>query len=252
MNFISNKNIPNSMGNLLGFQGFMNTSALFKWDEYNYAWMSDRRYVDFSPGDSVINCTYPRVWDDDGWQYKINQTTCRDSEFDLYGDSSNTGTLPAYQNQLSKYGSVQDRLRDWRSDVLDKIKHFSCIQIAMLDIDGFRMDKAVQTTVDAMAEFADYQRQCARKYGKENFYIMGEVVASEGQAAIYIGRGKQPDMYLNNFTEAALVSNKTLTDKYIRKYGLSALDGSSFQYIIYGILSRFLGYVLLTKTSNGR
>ena len=33
--------------------------------------------------------------------------------------------------------------------MLDKIKHFSCLTIASLDIDGFRIDKALQVTVDA-------------------------------------------------------------------------------------------------------
>lgn len=67
-----------------------------------------------------------------------------------------------YVQQLSKYGSVQDRLRDWRSDVRAKINHFSCMQIAMLDIDGFRLDKALQMTADALADFSTFQRRCAR------------------------------------------------------------------------------------------
>lgn len=231
------------MGNLLGFKGTMNKTAAFQWDEYDYEWMSDRRYVDFVPGDQVIDCTYPRMWNDDGWLYNTTQTTCRDSEFDLYGDSANTGSLPVWENQLAKFGSVQDRLREWRSDVLDKIKHLSCMQIAMLDIDGFRMDKALQITVDALADFADYERTCAKQYGKDNFYIYGEVIGTSQQAAIYIGRGKQPDMYVDNVTVAALATNETDAGGYIRNYGLSALDGSSFQYIIYGPMTRFLGYV---------
>ncbi|KUI66955.1 Cell wall alpha-1,3-glucan synthase mok13 [Cytospora mali] len=230
-----------TMGDLIGFKGSLNSTAAFTWDEYDYEWKSDRTYVDFTPGNSVVDCTYPRMWTDDGWPLTVNQTACRDSEFDQYGDSSNTGNVLVYENELSKYGSVQDRLRDWRSDVLDKIKHFSCMQIAMLDIDGFRMDKAIQTTIDSMASFADYQRQCARQYGKENFYIVGEVVATDAQAAIYIGRGKQPDMYFGNATEAAMASNTTDSSSYIRNASLSALDGAGFQYIIYGAMTRFLG-----------
>lgn len=232
------------MGNLLGFKGAMNKTAAFAWDEYDYEWMSDRRYVDFAPGDEVIDCAYPRMWDDDGWLYNHSQTTCRDSEFDLYGDSANTGSLPVWENQLAKYGSVQDRLREWRGDVLAKIKHFSCMQIAMLDIDGFRMDKALQITVDALAEFADYQRSCARGYGKDNFFIYGEIIGTSQQSAVYVGRGKQPDMYLDNITAAALATNETAADNsYIREYGLTALDASAFQYIIYGPMTRFLGCV---------
>lgn len=121
-------------------------------------WKTSRRYVDFEPGNDVIDCDYPRMWDDDGELITVNQTTCRNSEFDSYGDLNNVGSEPVYENQLAKFGSVQDRLREWRTDVRDKIKHFSCMQIAMLDIDGFRMDKALQTTVDSMADFAEYQR----------------------------------------------------------------------------------------------
>ncbi|KAI3390844.1 hypothetical protein diail_8547 [Diaporthe ilicicola] len=230
-----------TLGDLIGFKGSLNKTAAFQWGEYEYQWKQDRRYVDWEPGNEIVNCTYPRMWDDNGWQITINQTTCRDSEFDQYGDSANTGHVIVYENQLDKYGSVQDRLRDWRSDVLEKIKHLSCIQIAMLDIDGFRMDKALQSTVDSLAEFADYQRQCAKRYGKDNFYIIGEVVGTAAQSSVYTGRGKQPNHYTTNTTAAALSTNTTDPDKYIRDFGLSALDGAAFSYIIYGGMTRFLG-----------
>ena len=44
----------------------------------------------------------------------------------------------------------------------------------MLDIDGFRMDKGQQITVDAQGEFADHVRRCAADLGKNNFFIPGE------------------------------------------------------------------------------
>jgi alpha-1,3-glucan synthase len=155
-----------------------------------------------------------------------------------------------YQTQLSKYGSVQDRLREWRSDVLAKIKHFSCMQIAMFDIDGFRMDKGLQTSIDAMAEFSAYQRECARRYGKENFLMIGEVVGTQAQSAIYIGRGKQPNQYFSNATEAMAASNETDDSIYVREFGLTALDAPGFNYDVYGAMTRFLGYVV-TPTSDG-
>lgn len=46
----------------------------------------------------------------------------------------------------------------------------------MLDIDGYRMDKALQTVVDSQAEFSSHIRECARQVGKSNFLIVGEVV----------------------------------------------------------------------------
>jgi len=59
------------------------------------------------------------------------------------------GNYTEWQRQLSKFAFVQDRLREWRPSVLAKIQHFSCMTIASLDIDGFRIDKALQVTVDA-------------------------------------------------------------------------------------------------------
>lgn len=230
-----------TLADLIAFKESLNSTAAFRWGEYDYEWKYDRRYVDFEPGSDVIDCDYPRMWTNDGWPMTINQTTCRDSEFDLYGDSSNTGTVPVYENELSKYASVQDRLRDWRSGVLDKLKRFSCMQIAMFDIDGFRVDKAIQATIDSLSSWADHQRQCAKEYGKDNFYIVGEVVATDAQAAVYIGRGMQPDMYFDNTTKAAMATNTTDTTTYIRNASLSALDGAGFQYIIYGAMTRFLG-----------
>jgi alpha-1,3-glucan synthase len=103
------------------------------------------------------------------------------------------------------------------------------------------MDKALQTTVDSMAEFSESQRQCAKQYGKDNFLIIGEVVGTEAQAAIYIGRGKQPNQYSTNFTEAVLASNTTDSSEYVREFGLTALDGPGFQYTIYSGLTLLLG-----------
>jgi len=166
-----------------------------------------------------------------------------------YGDIKGTGAYPSYISQLSKFASVQDRLREWRSDVFDKIKVMSCIQIAMLDIDGIRMDKALQTTPDKMAEFSDYQRQCARRHGKENFLMVGEIVGNPALAAVYVGRGKQPDQYINETTKTSsknvtirlLATNESDTNSFIRPFGLSALDGAAFHYDIYGAMTRFLG-----------
>ena len=115
------------------------------------------------------------------------------------------------------------------------------MQIAMFDIDGFRMDKGLQTTPDALAEFSDYQRQCAQAHGKQNFLMVGEVVGDPKLAAVYIGRGKQPNQGVDNVTEAQMASNETDPSSFIRPFGKSALDGAAFHYDVYGALTRFLG-----------
>lgn len=111
----------------------------------------------------------------------------------------------------------------------------------MLDIDGFRMDKGLQTTPDAMAAFASGMRECARKVGKNNFLMNGEIVGAPGLTAVFVGRGKQPNQYVSNITDAMLATNETDPSAFIRSFGNSALDGSAFHYDIYGALTRFLG-----------
>lgn len=87
-----------TMGDLIGFQGHLNESTPFSWNEYDYVWKNERRYFDFQPGDSVNeSCVYPRFWDDDGYflaDVYVNETGCRDSEFSLYGDLESTGQYP--------------------------------------------------------------------------------------------------------------------------------------------------------------
>ena len=133
-----------------------------------------------------------------GSEYLIG---CRDSEFDQYGDIAAFNIYPEWQRQISKFASVQDRLREWNPSVREKIQHLSCIQIQMLDFDGFRMDKGQQITVDAQGEFADYIRQCALSLGKKNFFIPGEIVSGNDFGAVYLGRGKEPSMVKSSGAE---------------------------------------------------
>lgn len=78
------------MGNLIGFDGFLNITGLtpFNFHEYDYVWKSDRKYHDFAPGDAVnASCTYPRMWGQDGLplghDIEVQMHGCRESEFDL-------------------------------------------------------------------------------------------------------------------------------------------------------------------------
>lgn len=126
----------------------------------------------------------------------------------------------------------------------ERIEHFSCIQIAMLDIDGFRMDKGQQITVDAQGEFADHIRKCAKSFGKNNFFIPGEIVSGNAFGADYLGRGKTPDMMVNDTTKAVMMTtNNSQSSGFIRDVGKNAFDSACFHYSIYRSLTRFLGYV---------
>lgn len=50
--------------------------------------------------------------------------------------------------------------------------------LAMLDIDGFRIDKGLTITIDAQAHWSNSIRACAKRFGKENFYISGTHISS--------------------------------------------------------------------------
>ena len=168
-------------------------------------------------------------------------TGCYDSEFDQYGDTEAFGVFPDWQRQLSKFASVQDRLREWREPVRNKIERSYCILIAMLDIDGYRYDKAVQSTPDAMAEMNDYLRDCARRYNKNNFFLPGEITGGNTFGSIYLGRGRQPDMLPETLEVAASMSNESDDKYFLREPQKAGLDAGAFHYSTYRSLTRFLG-----------
>ncbi|ORY13406.1 putative alpha-1,3-glucan synthase [Clohesyomyces aquaticus] len=241
-------NTLGTMGDLLQWVGHENETAPFLWSEYDVRYKTSREYLDFHvSNDYNTTCQYPRLWGEDG--FPLNNKTvldampkvCKASEFDQYGDMKGVGEVPVYQTQLAKFAGVQDRLRTWRDDVLDKIMHFSCMQIAMLDIDGFRMDKAAQTPIDIHAKWSDNQRACARRHGKDNFLIVGEVVSKIPYASLLIGRGKQPDQAFDNMSQAVSGRDLSNDNNYLRPFGSTALDGDAFHYPFYGAMTRFLG-----------
>ncbi len=143
--------------------------------------------------------------------------------------------------QLSKFASVQDRLREWNPSVRDKIKHLSCLTILMLDVDGFRIDKATQITVDALGDFSASIRECARSVGKDNFFIPGEITGGNTFGSVYLGRGRQANMTVPDIDTAVSLTNASNSSLFIRPEGQNALDSAAFHYSIYRSLTRFLG-----------
>ncbi|RDW75231.1 glycosyltransferase family 5 protein [Coleophoma cylindrospora] len=239
-----------TMGDLIGFQGYLNDTSgtPFSYDEHDFIWKTDRQYWDFQPSNEYnASCAYPNFWYSTGAPVGTNVTSqfvgCKSGEFDQYGEVSAFGEYPDWQKQTSKFAFVQDRLREWVPSVRAKLERFSCITIAMLDIDGFRMDKALQITVDAQAEWSKATRECARTLGKDNFFITGEVVNGNVMGALYFGRGLTPDAAFSNLTKAVMATNSTnSTDAlYMRDYGTAALDSAAFHYSIYRGLTVFLG-----------
>lgn len=235
---------------MIGFEGYLNTSTPFSTEEHEVKWKSSRRYLDFDIGnDYNETCDYPVFWYEDGQlvNSSVNERLqgCYNSDFDQYGDVEAFGVFPDWERQLAKFASVQDRLRDWYSPVRERLERFSCMTIAALDIDGFRVDKAMQVTVDAQAAFSSKMRECARQYNKTNFMVVGEITAGNTLGSIWLGRGRSSDMWLDDTTTAMTLSdtwNESSSDEYfLREAGNTALDAGAFHYSVYRFLTRFLG-----------
>ncbi|KAB5532689.1 alpha amylase [Coniochaeta sp. 2T2.1] len=236
-----------TMGDLIGFEDHLNSSTPFEPKEHKAVWKNERRYLDFDFGNEYKEyCQYPPLWDESGYPVSTEVTSqlvgCYDSDFDQYGDIEAFGVHPDWQRQLAKFASVQDRLREWVPSVMDRIKVFTCITIAQLDIDGFRIDKGVQVTVDAQATWSQSVRECAAQYNKTNFFIPGEITSGNTLGSIYLGRGRRPDMLPETLEKAMTINPKEGGSQYfLRKDGLQALDAGAFHYSIYRFMTRFLG-----------
>ncbi|KAH0360816.1 putative alpha 1,3 glucan synthase, partial [Aureobasidium melanogenum] len=247
-----------TMADLIGFDGYLNESTPFLPEEHQVVWKTERHYPDFAFGNTKTSpCELPRFWDESGSQIQAEANSdnefseafsnltllgsCFDSDFDQYGDTEAFGVFPDWQRQLSKFASVQDRLREWKPSVLDKLQHLHCLTISMLDIDGFRIDKSTQATVDALAYFTESLRECARNNGKENFLIAGEITGGNNFGSIYLGRGREPSQKINDLGDAVKTSNESDDKLFLRAAGKSALDASAFHYSVYRQLQRFLG-----------
>ncbi|PWY72970.1 alpha-1,3-glucan synthase, partial [Aspergillus heteromorphus CBS 117.55] len=199
-----------TMGDLIGFDGYLNTTAPFTVKEHQVVWKSERQYVDFRFGNDYNDtCDYPRFWFENGYPVQ--------DDFDQYGD-------------LAKFASVQDRLREWHPSVRERLIRHSCMIIYSLDIDGFRYDKATQSTVDALGDMSSAYRECARAITGGNTF-----------GAIYLGRGRQPDQYPSSAEYAMNMTNTSDSQYFLREAGLEAIDGAAFHYSIYRALTRFLG-----------
>ncbi|OBT77961.1 hypothetical protein VF21_04366 [Pseudogymnoascus sp. 05NY08] len=239
-----------TMGDLHGFEGHLNDSAPFKPTEYKVVIRDKtRQYHDFHPQtEDKYNetCAYPTFWDDTGHQVGQDVLSqlggCFDSEFDQAGDIPGVGFFPDWQNQLGKYQSVQDRLREWMPSVREKLENFACLTIQKLDIDGYRFDKGTQITLDALAEINLSIRECAREVGKDNFFIAGEISGGNTFGSLYLGRGRTPEAYGNiTLDEAVKLNNASNATLFMRDEDHGAYDAAAFHYSVYRSLTRFLG-----------
>jgi alpha-1,3-glucan synthase len=182
----------------------------------------------------------PVLWEDDSTTVTVPSNGCLESDFDQYGDMEAFGVHPDWQRQMSKFASVQDRLREWKPDVMARLQNFACMAITALDLDAIRLDKATQVTVDALSNWTTAARDCASKHGKTNFLITGEVTGGDTFGALYYGRGRTVTQQPPNFQTAFNLTN-TSSGYFMRDPGQRGLDGVAFHYSIYRTLTRYLG-----------
>ncbi|KAH8886391.1 putative cell wall alpha-1, 3-glucan synthase [Thozetella sp. PMI_491] len=239
-----------TMSDLLAFKGFENISATFDVKEHDALYKGTRQYLDFQISNEYKDqCDYPRFWFEDGTLLNNNDLGlkgCYASDFDQYGDIEAFGVFPDWQRSLAKFASVQDRLREWVPAVRERLEVFSCLTVTLLDIDGFRFDKATQITVDALGAHSAAVRECAAALGKKNFFLPGEITGGNTYGSIYLGRGRQPDMKPATAADAMKLTSKSANDDGAKKFsirdrGQNALDSAAFHYSIYRFLTRFLG-----------
>lgn len=240
-----------TMGDLIGTKGFLNASAPFNINGYQVQWKHPPRapwgldtYLDFNFNNSrSSNCTLPNFYDHDGSQIgSLGQSEpgCYAGDFDQFGDLEAFGVHPDWQRQLSKFASVQDRLRDWDQSIAQKLEHFTCMTIRALDPDSIRVDKALQQTVDFVGKWGGVVKECAKAIGKNNFFVPGEVTGGNTFGALYIGRGRRPKNYENlGFIEASQVTSNQ-SQYFMRPEGDTGLDSVAFHYSVYRSLTRFL------------
>ncbi|KAF8121955.1 glycoside hydrolase family 13/glycosyltransferase family 5 protein [Boletus edulis] len=237
-----------TMSDLLGFEGYLNVSAPFSLNQYqvapknpSYIPWGFSQYADFQYDNSWnSSCQLPVFWQEDGSLQPVSANGCYTSDFDQFGDVEAFGVHPDWQRQLSKFASVQDRLREWKPQVMAKLPVFSCMAITALDIDAIRVDKSTQVTVNGMAAWSAATRACATNLGKSNFFIAGEVTGGDTFGALYLGRGRTPMELPPGFLQAANVTEAN-NQYFLRSQGQNGLDSYAFHYSIYRSLTRFLG-----------
>lgn len=94
------------MGDLLGFQGFLNKTTPFNPKEYDLLYKSDRKYLDFEINNARDpNCKYPQFWLETGEKVGPEVTSlfdgCTRSDFDAYGSTEAFGLYPDWVSRVA-------------------------------------------------------------------------------------------------------------------------------------------------------
>ena len=75
-----------------------------------------------------------------------------------------------------------------------------------------------------------------------DLFSLGEIVSGNAFGAVYLGRGKEPSMMVNDTTKAVQMTTSNADNSlFIRDVGQNAFDAACFHYSTYRALTRFLG-----------
>lgn len=106
-----------SMGDLLGFNGFLNGTTPFSPKEHKVLYKTEREYLDFAIGNTYKDtCEYPRFWNESGQRVlkesNVNFSQlvgCFDSEFDQVCVSSSPMVISSNSDARTvwRYGSLR-------------------------------------------------------------------------------------------------------------------------------------------------
>ncbi|PLW49252.1 hypothetical protein PCASD_02635 [Puccinia coronata f. sp. avenae] len=239
-----------TMGDLIGNTRFLNASTPFSLQGYEVQWKYPphtpwdlQRYADFNYTNVRSSCQLPNFYNNDGTpvaNLPSKLDGCFAGDFDQFGDVEAFGVHPDWQRQLSKFASVQDRLREWDDGVAAKLEHLACMTIRALDPDSIRIDKATQQTVDFVGKWGGAVKACATSIGKNNFFIPGEITGGNTFGSLYIGRGRLPKNYANIGMKEASAITANQSQYFMRAVGQNGLDSAAFHYSVYRSLTRFL------------
>ncbi len=136
-----------------------------------------------------------------------------------------------------------------KPNVLDTLIRIYKYWIAETDIDGFRVDTVKHMEDTATAIFCNAVREFAKRIGKQNFFIFGEVVGDDLTLQHYIGRNSRitgtnerfpsldacldfPLYFILEETIKGLLSPDQLRDRYERFKTLYADHGEAGRYFV--------------------
>jgi alpha-1,3-glucan synthase len=125
--------------------------------------------------------------------------------------------------------------------VQDKLAKLVCLTIEGLDVDGIRVDKVTQMTINFMKVLGPKVRECAAAVNKTNFLLTGEITSGSVYGSLFLGRGKTPDQYsLDNLNhpENTFGPGGQVGPTMRKEFGI---DSQAFSYSLYRGLLDFLG-----------